>query len=200
MPSDVKEVTVGIDPGLTETGVVVMDREFNVLSANLIKVVPSAAKRLYDIEQALNEILDKHMMDSHVTIFIEGYAYGAKFQRESLAELGGVLRRYFFVNVLTYWVIPPLINKQFVTGTATANKNYMKKMTKEKWDENFKSDDVCDAYGLARLGTCVLNYLDGYPPGTGSVYETKVVAEIAQNVPHYKGANTARRPAKQKTT
>lgn len=170
----------GLDPGLRHTGLTVLDETFSVESLNLIEVEPSAAKRLVDIETAVDLVLGKYQ---DITVFIEGYAYGAAYQRESLAELGGVLRRYFYMHDITYWVIPPLMLKQFVTGTARANKNYMKKCTKERWDIAFKSDDVCDAYGLARLGVSILN---------GATQEP-VVAKILADIDNYRGANTARR-------
>ena len=201
MASD-NELTIGIDPGLTETGVVLMRRDYSVVETDLIRVEPSAAKRLWDIEQALDHITLQYSMDYHITVFIEGYAYGAKFQRESLAELGGVLRRNFYVNNFIYWVIPPRLNKLFVTGTGTANKNFMKKCTKEKWNMDFKSDDVCDAYGLARLGTAVMNYREHtamFGGGTlDNAIEASVVLDIAGNPEHYRQANTARRPPKRK--
>lgn len=169
----------GIDAGLRNTGLVVLDMDYGVQSLNLIQAEPSAAKRLRDIELAVDLATNPY----DVTVFIEGYAYGAAYQRESLAELGGVLRRFFYVESIPYWVIPPLMLKQFVTGSARAKKNYMKKCTKERWDMDFKSDDVCDAYGLARLGVGVL---------TGDTQDD-IVAKILSNQGNYLEANTARR-------
>ena len=178
---------VGVDAGLVNTGLVVLEEDFETVSFNLIQAEPSPAKRLYDIEVAVDAILSE-LDNEDLTIFMEGYAYGAKYQRESLAELGGVLRRYFYLEDLPYWIIPPLNLKQFVSGSARANKNYMMKCTREKWGIDFKNDDVCDAYGLARIGVHVL---------TNSVptefYENKVVSEILNNKDWYFEPNTAAR-------
>lgn len=184
------EVIVGVDPGLTNTAVVVLDRTYQVQSLNLIQARSVAGKRLVDIEMGVDSVLSK-FSSSDISVYLEGYAYGAKYQRESLAELGGVLRRYFYLNQFEYWVIPPLLLKKYVSGSTRANKNFMKKRTKEKWGHSFKSDDICDAYGLARLGvTC------HYSLPFSDDHEREVVREI-QNYPgNYLEANTARRPPK----
>jgi Holliday junction resolvasome RuvABC endonuclease subunit len=197
MPTNIPRLIIGLDPGLVKPALVVMNMDYSIVSTDLIKVEPSAAKRLWDIEQAVDHILLPFYMNYHITVFIEGYAYGSKFQRESLAEIGGVLRRYFYLNNLTYWVIPPTTNKLYVAGLGTANKNYMKQQTKAKWGLDFKSDDICDAHGLAHLGVSVLNELRGNPCVSGET-EQGVVKEITNNAVRYKNANTAARPPRNK--
>lgn len=184
---------VGCDFGLVKSGIVVMAEDFRVLSQTLIRVKSKSAQRLVDIEAGFDQIIKPYRDDA--VVFVEGYAYGRPFQRESLAELGGVMRRYFCVNNITFWVIPPTTNKLFITGTGKAGKNYMKKMTKEKYGLSFKSDDVCDAYGLARLGTTLMRNelfrIDLLPDE-----EAEVIDSILANREQYHNRNTAGRKRK----
>lgn len=184
---------IGCDFGLRKSGIVVLDEDFNIATQTLIQVSSRGAERLVDIESGFDQIVQPYKHD--LVVFVEGYAYGAKYQRESLAELGGVMRRYFCINNLDYWVITPTANKAFVTGTGKATKNYMKKMTKDKWGIAFKSDDICDAHGLARLGMTVMRNrffrIDLLPDE-----EVEVVEDIITNKEHYLNANTAKRRTK----
>ena len=190
-------ISVGCDFGLSKSGIVVLGEEFQIESQNLIKVDSKGAQRLIDIERAFDFIITPYLREHDVEIFVEGYAYGARYQRESLAELGGVMRRYLHLTKLNYWVIPPNSLKLFVTGTGKATKNYMKKCTKEKWAEIFKSDDICDAYGLARLGMNLMKSLNGMQGFTHlPLNEQKIIREILLNQDFYKNSNTARKRRK----
>lgn len=195
-------ISVGCDMGLRKSGIVLLRDNFEIESQNLIRTSETVkgAERLCDIERGFDSIVRPYFplnKRGELTVFIEGYAYGAKYQRESLAELGGVMRRYFYLNKLTFWVISPTNVKSFVTGSGKASKNYMKKCTKEKWGQNFKSDDVCDAYGIARIGMNVMKVLNG----TASYAhldsnEQSVIKDMLTNQDMYKNANTAKRKSK----
>lgn len=184
--------------GLRKSGIVVLDSDFEIQSQNLIRVPEKVkgAQRLVDIERGLDFILNEFKTEEK-EVFVEGYAYGAKYQRESLAELGGVIRRYLHLAKINFWIIPPTSLKMFVTGTGRASKNYMKKRTKEKWQETFKSDDVCDAYGMSRLGMCVMRCLSGVQ-GYAHLEsnEQQVIKEIITHPEFYKNSSTARKRRK----
>lgn len=182
---------VGCDFGLVKSGIVVLDEHFNIQTQTLIRVQSSGAQRLVDIEQGFAQIVAPYT--GELTAFIEGYAYGARYQRESLAELGGVMRRFFCINSIDYWTIPPTSNKYYVTGTGRASKNYMKKVTKEQWGIAFKSDDICDAYGLAHLGVASQRTAKKDKKLELTVEQIKIIDEILFNKDHYLNGNTAKR-------
>ena len=188
-------IVIGCDFGLRKSGIVILDGHANIQEQALIKVNSTGAQRLYDIELIFDSLARPHEHEEELHVFVEGYAYGAKYQRESLAELGGVMRRYFYVNKINYWVIPPTSVKMFVTGSGRASKNYMKKRTKEKWGLNFRSDDVCDAHGLAKLGVSVISALQDNPL-TLDTEEALVVEDILTHRDHYENGNTAKRSKK----
>lgn len=194
-------IAVGCDFGLRKSGVVLLRPDGEIESQNLIRthLTSKGPQRLVEIEKALDSILLPYKGIVPVEIFVEGYAYGAKYQRESLAELGGVMRRYFYLNSIDYWVIPPTELKFFVTGTGKASKNYMKKCTKDLWGHSFKSDDVCDAHGIAQLGTNVLKAIQGVQ-GIAHLpeHQQSVVKNIITHPEYYKNSNTARKKPRKK--
>lgn len=190
--------SIGCDFGLVKSGVVVLNDKFEIESQNLIRSKEKGAARLVEIERAFDSIVGPYSPDE-VELFVEGYAYGAKYQRESLAELGGVIRRYLHLAGLSFWIVPPTSLKLFVTGTGKANKNYMKKCTKENWDLAFKSDDVCDAYGLSRLGMSTVKAYRGIQ-GIAHLekHQQDVLTEIIANPTYYRNSSTARKRPRKK--
>jgi len=185
-------ISVGCDFGLVKSGIVLTNQNFGIESQNLIRVKSKGAARLHDIERAFDAIVSPYR-PLDIEVFVEGYAYGAKYQRESLAELGGVMRRYLYLSGLNFWIIPPTSLKFFVTGTGKASKNYMKKCTKDQWEQIFKSDDVCDAYGMSRLGMCVMKTLRGEPCGDLQPHQKDTVREIILNPDYYRNSSTAKK-------
>ena len=188
-------IVVGCDFGLSKSGIVIVDETYTIQKQHLLKVKSNGARRLYEIEQVFDSLVQSYANEEDIHFFIEGYAYGAKYQRESLAELGGVMRRYFFVNAYDFWVVPPTSVKLFVTASGRASKNYMKKCTKEKWGLTFKSDDECDAHGLARLGVATISSLRGTAAEL-LPEESAVVEDILSYRDHYQNGNTAKRSKK----
>lgn len=187
-------VCVGCDFGLNKTGIVVLDEEYKIRSQNLVEAGDNVkgAERLVVIENAFQAILDE-IENEEIVLFLEGYAYGAKWQRESLAELGGVIRRCLFLRKQDFWAIPPTKVKKFATGHGGANKNFVKKCTREKWNEAFKSDDVCDAYCIARIGMTVTKVQRGLQDYPKLKEEQQVIQEIIEDSDDYKNRNTAGR-------
>lgn len=191
-------ISVGCDFGLVKSGVVILNEAFEIESQNLIRVKTKGVERLCDIERAFDAVVQPYR-PLNANVFVEGYAYGAKYQRESLAELGGVMRRYLHLAKLDFWIVPPTSLKLFVTGTGKASKNYMKKCTKDQWGKIFKSDDVCDAHGLARLGMTVIQTQRGnLDTATLPEKARDVVLDIVSHPEIYRNSNTAAR--KRKTT
>lgn len=87
-----------------------------------------------------------------VVMAMEGYAHGAKFNREKLGELGGIVKLAFYdVFKQDPIIVPPTVLKKFVTGKGNASKDEMIKGVTEKWSTDIKGNhNIADAYGLAR--------------------------------------------------
>lgn len=109
-------------------------------------------------------------------VAIEGYAPGAKFHRETLGELGAVVRLAVH-DVLHEACGPPLIVaptavKKFATGKGTAPKDTVMLAVYKKWGAEFASNDLADAYVLARIARAATE-------GADLGYEADVIAALA---------------------
>ncbi|MFF1693166.1 crossover junction endodeoxyribonuclease RuvC [Streptomyces sp. NPDC058257] len=86
-------------------------------------------------------------------VCFEGYAYGSKFRREELGELGGVMRLALvqtFPPHLLHAVAPTTV-KKYVTGSGRADKDKMMLAVYMRWKHESSSHDAADAYVLARI-------------------------------------------------
>lgn len=94
-------------------------------------------------------------------VFVEGYAYGARNDRETLGEWGGLLR----VAMLDLgWdvveVAPPTL-KKYVTGKGNAEKDGIRMEVLKRWQYESTDNNDADAYALMRLGFDWLRWKNG---------------------------------------
>lgn len=147
---------IGIDPSYTAYAMVrlysddTFDAETVVFSP---KLVGHGSRRLDAIFRILQLKFETVASCFDVrAVALEGYAIQSKFGREVAGELGG-LTKVLSMRELRKppIIVPPTSLKKFVTGTGKADKDMMKAGVAEKWGESFKSHDLADAYGLARM-------------------------------------------------
>ena len=60
-------------------------------------------------------------------------------------------RLTFYKKNVNFKVIAPGTLKKFVTGKGNSKKDLMLLKTYKKWGVEFEDDNLCDAYGLARM-------------------------------------------------
>lgn len=144
---------VGIDQSYSGFGLIVLEAN-GYFTHNLWKFPPrdSDGNRLDEIRVRLITFF-KELEETYGTVQVamEGYASNAKFGREKLGELGGIVKlSHFEVFGTDPDVIPPTSLKKFVTGKGNAKKAEVINAIEEKWNIAFVNDNLADAYGLAR--------------------------------------------------
>ena len=143
----------GIDPSLTGCGVVIIDKEGQIIKETLIS---TDAECYINVEQRLVDIIDQMYFIPQVVgldnIYVEGLGFTANstslFERQGLFFL---ITTFLFTNDINYKVIPPTKLKKWTTTDGHADKNMMMKVANCRWGINFKNDNICDAYCLARM-------------------------------------------------
>lgn len=156
----------GIDPSITNTGIVVLDddcRIVDILNSKTIKVLrtknPTPCKSVSDYlykTNAIAEFLWKYRDGLHITY--EDYSYDSTHRAFSMAEYGGILKSQL-LPLLTdeLKLVAPTTVKKFATGNGFASKE---RMVEQAMKENEviatmpkanRTDDICDAYFLAKL-------------------------------------------------
>lgn len=144
-------IYVGIDPSFNGTGVVLLDKNGNIVEQKLIKSNPkqSPEERLIDIRNQLSFI---PVINNLKTVYFEGPSYGSNGQ--FILQMGAlhfIIRILLFENKVDYKIITPGALKKFVTGIGNAKKELMLLKVYKKWGVEFESHDLCDAYSLSRM-------------------------------------------------
>jgi Holliday junction resolvasome RuvABC endonuclease subunit len=85
-------------------------------------------------------------------IMIEGYAFGAKMQRETMGELGAVARLACHDSGVPFHVVPPNSLKLFATGKGNGPKDTVSKELYKRFSVDLHDNNQVDAAGLAIMG------------------------------------------------
>ena len=155
-PLQPKSLFIGIDQSYTGFGLVVLDETGHCHQKSLLKYPSSKYKsdseRLLKIYQDLVDFFFIHQSSgAEIVVAMEGYAYGAKLNREKLGELGGIVKLAVQLVLLTDPIsVPPTTLKQYVTGNGRASKDDMVSGV-QQWDPEVTDHNVADAYGLAHM-------------------------------------------------
>ncbi len=144
---------MGIDPSLNNTAYCILSGDVGVFGKVDVGKRRGMERLIY-IEKYMADILSIHQPD---LIMIEGYSYASTHQAHQAGELGGILRRIFYLESIPWVEVPPPTLKKFVTGKGNADKNLVMLNVYKRWGVETGSDDEADAYGLAKAG----QYLQG---------------------------------------
>jgi Holliday junction resolvasome RuvABC endonuclease subunit len=155
-------MAVGIDPSLTSTGLARREMQQVVTQA----VTTTSEEPWYIRVRRIRDNTLAFIGDDKV-VYMEDYAYGSKFSRELLGELGGVIREGIEGNGIKIIKIPPTKVKMFATGRGAApscpvgqakstwKKKWMMEEVKKNFKQEFDTDDETDAFVIATIGMTV---------------------------------------------
>lgn len=84
-------------------------------------------------------------------VLIEGYAIGHKSSVVKVIECGTVVRKVVYDLKIPWMEVRPTSLKLWTTGSGAAKKPDMARKVEERWGYKSHSDDIIDAYALARM-------------------------------------------------
>lgn len=154
-------ISIGIDQSYTGCAVVAYNATAGTADEAVFDFSPTTAgtgvARLVFVRHALLTHFHQLARLGQVTyICYEGYAYGAKFRREELGELGAMMKTALadtfpqHVERRIHAVAPATV-KKFVTGSGVADKDKMLMAVYKRWQYEASCHDAADAYVLARI-------------------------------------------------
>lgn len=194
---------VGLDPSLTGFGfAVVASERQDVFSeqfrsyedTRLFTTKATGPERLHLarlwFESRLHDVRESFGVPD--VVLLENYAFDAKWGREALAELGGIVRetlwcRYHGTGTKVFVVAPSTL-KKWATGSGSAKKDQVLKAVYKRWGFDADTSDEADAYALAKLGEAIVS---GIVPQ--HAYEREVIATVTDG-----GSNGRARPGARK--
>jgi crossover junction endodeoxyribonuclease RuvC len=151
---------LGIDPGGRNCALVAFNPNRGVVRTwKPGKDFPDGVRRLsyliHHIKQQLGAIHDDG--GNVVRIAIEGYSMYERFGQHAAGEVGaaiklGLVGWFGLDNPIGYPIIvAPQQLKKFATGNGNTGKAMIPKEVLKRWGEDFKDENLADAYALARV-------------------------------------------------
>ena len=164
---------MGIDPSLVGTGIICLRDDGEIERQQLIKTKPTTnhldeLKRLIKI---VNEI-DYTGVDF---VAMEGMAFMAR-NTTSLVQLSGLnymIREKLYSLSIPFIIVAPMALKKFITGKGNAPKEFMLMEIYKRFGKEFRDNNLCDAYSLAKLGEAYINKGDDM-----MVYQKEVINKL----------------------
>lgn len=142
---------VGIDPS-TRTGFVVLDKQGNVVRAKELTGVGSKdPKRMVTL---IDEVI-AHVRSDDV-ICIENFGFASR-QAIQMGGIGWGIRMALFRRGWQYIDVAPGQLKKFASGKGNTKKDELAVHIYKRWGFEHSSDNVRDAFVLARIGWSINN-------------------------------------------
>jgi len=148
---------MGVDPS-THTGLVIFDNETQetkgtVLEYPKLRGIPRATAIAREVQR-------RALRDKPEAVAIEGYSFNSQGSSISTQiEIGTLIRFILYEMGVRWYDVPPTTLKQLVTGSGSAKKLDMAEFVEVHWGYKNPSDDIIDAYCLARVAEDI--YHDG---------------------------------------
>jgi crossover junction endodeoxyribonuclease RuvC len=147
------DMILGIDPSLTGTAVVCGNGSSYSIgrfsSANSGDDVCGRMGRIDSLVAGIIEWIVQHDVEA---VFIEGYSFGSKCNRELLGEFGGLLRWHLVHVTRSIYEVQPSTLKKFATGKGGGTKDMVAAHLTNRYGVLLGSSDEYDAYALYQLG------------------------------------------------
>jgi len=143
---------IGVDPSLTETGVVIINDNGEALEERIIKTSPKDGiiERRFEIIMDDIDIIRKVIRTE--VIYIEGLALNTKNAKKfEMGALHHFIRFMLYKECIPHKVIPPKVLKKWTTGNGNAGKDKMKESCYKRFGIKYENDNLCDAYCLAAM-------------------------------------------------
>ena len=151
-----KNLFVGIDPSLTETGLIILGEDAKIIHQELISTASNQEieSRLLKIKNCISSLLVNEKLEKFFYVSIEGLSFMSKGQAVTqLAGLHYLLRIFLYEREkdIIFDVIAPTALKKFVSGKGNVKKELILLHVFKKWGIEFENSNLADAYGLARM-------------------------------------------------
>lgn len=149
---------LGIDPSLSNTGLAIGDNpdSLDVFTCGTENMGDSPFQRTIRNVGLVETIMCDLKNFSPVThVFVEGYSYH-RVHLPSAEFRGELYRRLSHDPNIWIVEVPPTTLKQFVIGKGQGAKELVRLHAYKRWGVDFDTNDEVDAYGLFRLGLCVI--------------------------------------------
>ena len=146
-------IALGIDPSSAHTGIVVLDGSDVLLETELTYPGKHCWEKVWSLAEQLHPVLVDHNVGRAC---IEGYAFGNRHSLATLVEVGTSYRVVLQRHLHQFHVAQPTQLKKFCG--AGGKKDKVRLAVYKQWGYEHDSDNVVDAYVLARIAQALGRY------------------------------------------
>lgn len=155
----------GVDPSISNTGIVVLNCSGEVIKAVNTKHTKTSDDyylKLRDIAKHVSDVLREET--GEVLVYYEDYSFSSVNRTYRLGELGGVLRTELVAQFGAIHLVAPRLLKKFAVNNGAADKVPIiaEALAESTWLSELPkrqlTSDLCDAYFLARMGWYIDNW------------------------------------------
>lgn len=152
--------TIGVDPSLRSTGLVVLlDGTLVEKRTITTKSTVGDGRMLLRLRSIADDIQGTVMgivsTGSEMTAAMELPIVYSAHPNMNLIGLNFILRDRFMDWGVPLLLVTPCSLKKFFSGKGNAEKEQMREAAETKWKFSDRSDDIIDAYALAKLSECL---------------------------------------------
>ena len=139
----------GLDFAFANNGFITLDKDAKIIRQDIVKTTNKQSDELRLIY--IRDYVASAVKDGDV-VYIEGLSYGSiGLAKAQMSAVHYVIRLFLMEKGIKYKIIEPTVLKKFVTGKGQCKKNLILLKVFKKWGIEFDSDDLADAYSLARM-------------------------------------------------
>ena len=139
----------GLDFAFANNGLIILDEDGKIIRQDLVKTTNKQSDELRLVY--IRDYVSSLLKDGDIA-YIEGLSYGSiGLAKAQMSAVHYVIRLLLMEKGIKYKIIEPTVLKKFVTGKGQCKKNLILLKVFKKWGIEFDSDDLADAYVLARM-------------------------------------------------
>lgn len=138
---------IGVDQSFTNTGIVVLDDNGNLVESISKSFSNKKKSEQYEeIYSFFSNIANKYP-DAYYAL--EDYAFGKMFKRERMGEMRAIIVLSLLHNNIHPYIIPIKTHRKVLTGNGNAKKEYARLFINKTLGIILKNLDEYDAYSIA---------------------------------------------------
>jgi len=146
---------LGLDPSMGASGLIVLDRHGDIIHQSVVKssslgvTVPARMKRIHMAVREIEGIVSAFQPG---VVCLETYSFNSQSGMTSqIAEFGGMIRYMLWTKGMQIHEVAPTTLKKWASGKGSGDKTLTIASITSRYNVMFDSNDLYDAYGLARI-------------------------------------------------
>ena len=139
---------LGLDLSLQSSGLVIIDKDYNIKHSETLSVPQKGVERLYHLKTMFKTSLDSFNIKF---CCIEAPALKAEGRLFNIGELNGIIKLILYKKGINFITPAPSQLKKYATGSGKGNKSIIILDVYKNFNEEIRNDDIADAYVLARI-------------------------------------------------